>query len=90
MLLCHSPFSLFMLPMDIPCSTSNNIFIQPLFQFKEECNTEKKIASKLKSLSEKSLAENEDKIRRDLFDLLRVKIISDTSSHLNLITTNVF
>lgn len=41
------------------------------YEFKEDCNTEKKIASKLKSLSENSLLDNEDKIRRDLFDLLR-------------------
>ncbi|KAL5546818.1 hypothetical protein UlMin_006505, partial [Ulmus minor] len=41
------------------------------YEFKEDCNTEKKIVSKLKSLSENSLLENEDKIRRDLFDLQR-------------------
>ncbi|PON44078.1 Glycoside hydrolase [Trema orientale] len=41
------------------------------YEFKEDCNTEKKIASKLKSLSEMSLLENENKIRLDLFDLLR-------------------
>ncbi|GMN64331.1 hypothetical protein TIFTF001_033402 [Ficus carica] len=41
------------------------------YEFKEDCNTEKKIVSMLKSLSEKSSLDNEDKIRRDLFDLLR-------------------
>ncbi|KAL9336080.1 hypothetical protein Peur_070568 [Populus x canadensis] len=42
------------------------------YLFKEDCDTEKKIASKLKMLAEKSmLLESEDKIRRDLFDLLK-------------------
>ncbi|KAJ6992126.1 4-alpha-glucanotransferase DPE2 [Populus alba x Populus x berolinensis] len=42
------------------------------YEFKEDSNTEKKIASKLKMLAEKSmLLESEDKIRRDLFDLLK-------------------
>lgn len=42
-------------------------------QFKEGCNTEKKIAAKLKSFAESSvLLEDENKIRRDLFDLLQV------------------
>ncbi|KDP35768.1 hypothetical protein JCGZ_10848 [Jatropha curcas] len=42
------------------------------YEFKEDCNTEKKIASKLKTFSEKSmLLESEDKIRNDLFDLLK-------------------
>lgn len=42
------------------------------YEFKEDCNTEKKIVAKLKSSPEKSLwLEKEDKIRRDLFDLLQ-------------------
>ncbi|XP_043723914.1 4-alpha-glucanotransferase DPE2 [Telopea speciosissima] len=42
------------------------------YEFKEDCNTEKKIASKLRSHAERSLwSEGEDKIRRDLFDLLQ-------------------
>ncbi|CAN0907954.1 4-alpha-glucanotransferase DPE2 [Linum grandiflorum] len=42
------------------------------YEFKEDCNTEKKIASKVKIMAEESLlSEGEDKIRRDLFDLLK-------------------
>ncbi|KAK4481786.1 hypothetical protein RD792_012697 [Penstemon davidsonii] len=42
------------------------------YEFKEDSNTEKKVASKLKSLCEKSmLLESEEKIRRNLFDLLQ-------------------
>ncbi|KAK3010333.1 hypothetical protein RJ639_013026 [Escallonia herrerae] len=42
------------------------------YQFREDCNTEKKIASKLKSCMEKSLfSESEDELRRILFDLLQ-------------------
>ncbi|KAJ7976533.1 4-alpha-glucanotransferase DPE2 [Quillaja saponaria] len=42
------------------------------YEFKEDCNTEKKIAAKLKSLAERSLLlEGEDKIRRNLFDLIQ-------------------
>ncbi|TYJ30228.1 hypothetical protein E1A91_A06G118800v1 [Gossypium mustelinum] len=42
------------------------------YEFKEECNTEKKIAAKVHSCAEKSLLpESEDKIRCDLFDLLK-------------------
>lgn len=42
-------------------------------QFKEDCNTEKKIIAKLKSSSERSLwAEQEDEIRCGLFDLIQV------------------
>ncbi|KAF3326219.1 4-alpha-glucanotransferase DPE2 [Carex littledalei] len=46
---------------------------QPLcYEFKEDCNTEKKIIAKLKSSSERSLwAEQEDEIRRGLFDLVQ-------------------
>ncbi|KAF8403572.1 hypothetical protein HHK36_011676 [Tetracentron sinense] len=43
-----------------------------IYEFKEDCNTEKKIAYKLKSCTERSLwLENEDKVQRDLFDLLK-------------------
>ncbi|KAG5395612.1 hypothetical protein IGI04_017426 [Brassica rapa subsp. trilocularis] len=50
-----------------------------MYEFKEDCNTEKKIAAKLKSLAAKSLLlENEDKVRRDVFDILRnVVLIKD-------------
>ncbi|XP_050231099.1 4-alpha-glucanotransferase DPE2 [Mercurialis annua] len=42
------------------------------YEFKEDYDTEKKIASKLKTLAAMSmLFESEDKIRRDLFDLLK-------------------
>ncbi|VFQ91109.1 unnamed protein product [Cuscuta campestris] len=42
------------------------------YEFKEECNTEKTLSSKLKLLLEKSmLTEGEEKLRRDLFDLLQ-------------------
>ncbi|XP_073104819.1 4-alpha-glucanotransferase DPE2 isoform X2 [Elaeis guineensis] len=42
------------------------------YEFKEDCNTEKKIIAKLKSSPEKLLwLEKEDKIRKDLFDLLQ-------------------
>ncbi|KAI3788277.1 hypothetical protein L2E82_01037 [Cichorium intybus] len=44
------------------------------YQFKDDCNTEKKVVIKLKSLIEKSLLlESEDKLRRGLFDLLQVR-----------------
>lgn len=44
------------------------------FQFKEDCNTEKKIASKLKDSTGKSLLlGSEAELRINLFDLLRVK-----------------
>ncbi|KAF9679489.1 hypothetical protein SADUNF_Sadunf06G0020200 [Salix dunnii] len=49
-----------------------NDYQKGCYEFKEDCNTEKKLASKLKMLAEKSmLLESEDKIRRDLFDLLK-------------------
>lgn len=42
------------------------------YEFKEECNTERKLSSKLKQLLERSmLVESEEKLRRDLFDLLQ-------------------
>ncbi|KAL6225879.1 hypothetical protein ACLB2K_004728 [Fragaria x ananassa] len=41
------------------------------YEFKEDCNTEKKIASKLKSFSGRSLLQNEDHIRQELFDILQ-------------------
>ncbi|CAL1352309.1 unnamed protein product [Linum trigynum] len=49
------------------------------YEFKEDCNTEKKIASKVKTMAEKSLLlDGEDKIRRDLFDLLKnIVLIKD-------------
>nr|XP_043619388.1 4-alpha-glucanotransferase DPE2 isoform X2 [Erigeron canadensis] len=49
-----------------------NEFQKNRYEFKDDCNTEKKIAAKLKSLVEKSLLlESEEKLRRDLFDLLQ-------------------
>ncbi|KAI8562554.1 hypothetical protein RHMOL_Rhmol03G0044400 [Rhododendron molle] len=49
-----------------------NEYEQQRYEFKEDCNTEKKIASKLKSCSESFFfLDNEDKIRRNLFDLLQ-------------------
>ncbi|KAJ9547973.1 hypothetical protein OSB04_020516, partial [Centaurea solstitialis] len=49
-----------------------NEFQKSRYEFKDDCNTEKKIAAKLKSLVEKSLlSESEEKLRRDLFDLLQ-------------------
>ncbi|KAL0316723.1 UNVERIFIED_CONTAM: 4-alpha-glucanotransferase DPE2 [Sesamum radiatum] len=46
------------------------------YQFKEDCDTEKKIASKLKSCLEKSIVlESEEKIRRNLFDLIQASEI---------------
>ncbi|XP_008796184.1 4-alpha-glucanotransferase DPE2 isoform X2 [Phoenix dactylifera] len=42
------------------------------YEFKEDCNTEKKIIAKLKYSPEKSLwLDKEDKIQKDLFDLLQ-------------------
>ncbi|KAL3639655.1 4-alpha-glucanotransferase dpe2 [Castilleja foliolosa] len=57
-----------------------NEFQKGLYEFKEDCNTEKKIASKLKSCLEKSMfLESEEKIRRNLFDLIQnVVLIRDT------------
>ncbi|KAL8208493.1 hypothetical protein R6Q57_007905 [Mikania cordata] len=49
-----------------------NEFKKSHYEFKDDCNTEKKIAAKLKSLIEKKiLLENEGKLRRDLFDLVQ-------------------
>lgn len=49
-----------------------NEYQKNCYEFMEDCNTEKKIASKLKSFAERSLLlESEDKIRGDLFDLLK-------------------
>ncbi|KAK9289814.1 hypothetical protein L1049_007974 [Liquidambar formosana] len=49
-----------------------NEYQKNCYEFKEDCNTEKKIASKLKSCAESSLLlKSEDKIRHDLFDLLK-------------------
>ncbi|CAN1256474.1 4-alpha-glucanotransferase DPE2 [Linum perenne] len=53
-------------------STFLNEFQKGFYEFQEDCNTEKKIASKVKTMAEESLlSEGEDKIRRDLFDLLK-------------------
>ncbi|GAA0156538.1 hypothetical protein LIER_14016 [Lithospermum erythrorhizon] len=42
------------------------------YEFKDDCNTEKKTTSKLKSISERSmLSESEEELRRKLFDLLQ-------------------
>ncbi|XP_076941178.1 4-alpha-glucanotransferase DPE2-like [Bidens hawaiensis] len=49
-----------------------NEFKKNHYEFKDDCNTEKNIAAKLKSLVEKKLLlENEEKLRRDLFDLVQ-------------------
>ncbi|KAJ1404519.1 Immunoglobulin-like fold [Sesbania bispinosa] len=53
-------------------TTFLNEYDKNCYEFKEDCNTEKKIASKLKTCAESSLLlENEDKVRRSLFDLLQ-------------------
>ncbi|GMY19773.1 4-alpha-glucanotransferase DPE2 isoform X1 [Fagus crenata] len=53
-------------------STFLNEYHKGCYEFKEDCNTEKKIAAKLKSSAERSLLlESEDKTRRGLFDLLQ-------------------
>lgn len=49
-----------------------NEYQKQCYEFKEECDTEKKIIAKLKTSPEKSLwLEKEDSIRRGLFDLLQ-------------------
>ncbi|XP_038697442.1 4-alpha-glucanotransferase DPE2 [Tripterygium wilfordii] len=49
-----------------------NEYQKDRYEFKEDCNTERKIASKLNSFAERSLLfEKEEKIRSDLFDLLK-------------------
>ncbi|KAM0907019.1 hypothetical protein ACQ4PT_016421 [Festuca glaucescens] len=49
-----------------------NEYQKQCYEFKEECNTEKKIIAKIKTSPEKSLwLEKEDCIRRGLFDLLQ-------------------
>ncbi|KAK2652047.1 hypothetical protein Ddye_011903 [Dipteronia dyeriana] len=48
-----------------------NEFQKGHYEFNEDCNTEKKIAAKLKSFADKSMLESEDKMRHDLFDLLK-------------------
>ncbi|XP_075638330.1 4-alpha-glucanotransferase DPE2 [Castanea sativa] len=53
-------------------STFLNEYQKQCYEFKEECNTEKKIAAKLKACAERSLLlESENKTRRGLFDLLQ-------------------
>ncbi|KAG6411082.1 hypothetical protein SASPL_129156 [Salvia splendens] len=45
------------------------------YEFKEDSNTEKKIAAKLKSCLERSIfLDSEDKLRRSLFDLIQASI----------------
>lgn len=54
-------------------------------QFKEDSNTEKKIAAKLKSCLERSIfLESEDKLRRSLFDLIQASIWNDLFLHTSL------
>lgn len=54
------------------------------YEFKEDCNTQKKIASKLKSFAERSLLQDEDKIRHELFDLIQnIVLIRDTENPRN-------
>ncbi|XP_022154471.1 4-alpha-glucanotransferase DPE2 [Momordica charantia] len=48
-----------------------NEYQKNFYEFKEDCDTEKKIVTKLKSLVEKSLLPNPDEIRRGLFDLIK-------------------
>lgn len=49
-----------------------NEYQKQCYEFKEDCNTEKKIIAKIKTSAEKSLwLEKEDSIRRGLFDLLQ-------------------
>ncbi|KAI3949163.1 hypothetical protein MKW98_026543 [Papaver atlanticum] len=51
---------------------------QEMLQFKEDCNTEKKIVSKLKECGGKSWLESEDNLRNELFDLIKnVVLIRD-------------
>lgn len=55
-----------------------NEYQKDCFEFKEDFNTEKKIAAKLKSFDAKSLLDDEGKIRRNLFDLLQnIVLIKD-------------
>ncbi|KAL6534678.1 4-alpha-glucanotransferase dpe2 [Orobanche gracilis] len=52
------------------------------YEFKEDCNTEKKIASKLKLCLEKSvLLGSEGKLRCDLFDLIRNVVLIKDPEH---------
>ncbi|CAN6321373.1 unnamed protein product [Urochloa humidicola] len=49
-----------------------NEYQKQCYEFKEDCNTEKKIIAKIKTSPEKSLwLEKEDSIRRGLFDLIQ-------------------
>ncbi|XP_010315588.2 4-alpha-glucanotransferase DPE2 isoform X3 [Solanum lycopersicum] len=63
----------------IIASTFLNEYQKGFYEFKDKCNTEKKIASALKSVLETSmLVESEVKLRRKLFDLLQnVALIND-------------
>ncbi|RXH80914.1 hypothetical protein DVH24_004828 [Malus domestica] len=54
------------------------------YEFKEDCNTQKKIASKLKSFAERSLLQDEEKIRHELFDLIQnIVLIRDPENPRN-------
>ncbi|KAE8125116.1 hypothetical protein FH972_019951 [Carpinus fangiana] len=57
-----------------------NEYQKQCYEFREDCDTEKKIASKLKSCAERSLLlESENNTRRDLFDLLQnIVLIRDS------------
>ncbi|XP_031103211.1 4-alpha-glucanotransferase DPE2-like [Ipomoea triloba] len=63
----------------IVASNFLNEYKKNFYEFKEDCNTEKKVASKLKLFLEKSVfGESEEKLRRKLFDLLQdVVLIRD-------------
>ncbi|XP_060191492.1 4-alpha-glucanotransferase DPE2 isoform X3 [Lycium barbarum] len=63
----------------IVASAFLNEYQKGFYEFKEECNTEKKIVSALKSFLETSiLVESEENLRRKLFDLLQnVALIKD-------------
>ncbi|MED6204779.1 4-alpha-glucanotransferase dpe2, variant 2 [Stylosanthes scabra] len=60
-------------------TTFLNEYEKNCYEFKEDCNTEKKVVSKLKTCAESSLLlESEDKLRRSLFDLLQnIVLIQD-------------
>ncbi|KAK1292418.1 4-alpha-glucanotransferase DPE2 [Acorus calamus] len=60
-----------------------NEYQKQCYEFKEDCNTEKKIVAKLKTSTERSFwLEGEDKIRRGLFDLLQnIVLIRDPEDY---------
>ncbi|KAF3790784.1 4-alpha-glucanotransferase [Nymphaea thermarum] len=63
----------------VVASTFLNEYQKLCYEFKEDCNTEKRIAAKLKSAAERILwIGQENKIQNDLFDLLKnVVLIRD-------------